>query len=851
MPSPFPLHADMANEQGQDSSSSRRPDVGASSASWHHEQNDLTTSTALQTSTVKRSQPGQTFGNGSYARISVSSLPPQRSRADVSTEARVEPSPLSVRSRLRNFSCDDDTSEIAAAKQCRRLNHRSSSHPIVFGRATLPHDRNKDTAIATEDEDAGEPSADVAADQSSLSSTESFTLRDRQDAINLIHPFGIRIWKPALYKKIRSVERNAEEDIHSSPNRFVPWYVRLGNVLWSCTFGIVLFTVCLLSAIPLFILAPFSKQAGLYGAVLFGLGRYLFVPFGKYIQLVHNDMYRNEDVGFGRSVADYLQWYTGEEQPSRLFFAPRRRLSEHFVEQLDPRERKLRMFGRGRWTLARVVFYVLFYVFVVPVMLVVASLCWLGIFSVPMARVISHILVHLMRHPLALRFRPTSSFTDEEGRNQETFSIILCTYRAFGLKYYKFTISGINIIVFNMMAAVFFTIGAAYTNTCPVSMIFSLSLLSIVPLAYFIGQAVASISAQSSMTLGATINAFFSTIIEVYLYMVALQKGKGVLVEGSITGSVMAGVLVLPGLSMCAGAFKRKTQRFNPKSTAVTSTMLLFSVIGALGPTIFYDTFGPKEFKCTSSHLCLSWPKPIYKDDYTYRKVIYPMSIFCAVALFISYIIGLMFTLRTHAASIWSAQTTEEDEHGGHIGPNWSRRNSTIVLLGATLLYAIIAEILVKSVDPILETFKISPRMLGMTIFALVPTTTELLNAISFAMNGNVALSMEIGSAYALQVCLLQIPAIVFGSIPYVATTEGPLRDHVFAMVFERWDIWTWISCGFLYIHVHAEGKSNYFKGSILLLGYFVLLAGFYYNDLLASAGMKLISEELVAQKIL
>ena len=31
-------------------------------------------------------------------------------------------------------------------------------------------------------------------------------------------------------------------------------------------------------------------------------------------------------------------------------------------------------------------------------------------------------------------------------------------------------------------------------------------------------------------------------------------------------------------------------------------------------------------------------------------------------------------------------------------------------------------------------------------------------------MNGNIALSMEIGSAYALQVCLLQIPALVLYS---------------------------------------------------------------------------------------
>lgn len=34
-------------------------------------------------------------------------------------------------------------------------------------------------------------------------------------------------------------------------------------------------------------------------------------------------------------------------------------------------------------------------------------------------------------------------------------------------------------------------------------------------------------------------------------------------------------------------------------------------------------------------------------------------------------------------------------------------------------------------------------------------------------MNGNIALSMEIGSAYALQVCLLQVPALVLFSAFY------------------------------------------------------------------------------------
>jgi Ca2+:H+ antiporter len=55
-------------------------------------------------------------------------------------------------------------------------------------------------------------------------------------------------------------------------------------------------------------------------------------------------------------------------------------------------------------------------------------------------------------------------------------------------------------------------------------------------------------------------------------------------------------------------------------------------------------------------------------------------------------------------------------------------------------------------------------------------------NAISFAMNGNIALSMEIGSAYALQVLLLQIPALVLYSAIYGEyINAAQILDHTFS----------------------------------------------------------------------
>jgi Ca2+:H+ antiporter len=133
--------------------------------------------------------------------------------------------------------------------------------------------------------------------------------------------------------------------------------------------------------------------------------------------------------------------------------------------------------------------------------------------------------------------------------------------------------------------------------------------------------------------------------------------------------------------------------------------------------------------------------------------------------------------------------------HGGHDAPSWSRAFSATVLLGCTFLYAVIAgasasqqmlilnayyaspELLIDVIDVVLEGSGIDEKLLGITLLALVPNTTEFMNAMAFAMGGNIALSMEIGSAYALQVCLLQIPAMVAFSAWRTPGAFGQVRE--------------------------------------------------------------------------
>ncbi|KAF2191357.1 hypothetical protein K469DRAFT_732750 [Zopfia rhizophila CBS 207.26] len=902
---------------------------------------------------------------------------------------------------------------------------------------THPSSSGEEGTLRPDEDDSG----NGGDDEGDLSDAESFTLKDRQEAINVTHPFGIRIWKPALYKKDRSVQRNAEGDIHSAPGLFVSNWLLLFNISWTLVFGWWLAFIAATGGL-LCALFGFADSCMEYSRLLFHLAGYLFYPFGKYVKLMQDEAYAEEDEGEGRSISEYEQWQSGDIEEGRLFFGPtdnqgslvgRRRNSIDSSDETtsllgrngrgnlphtETARTKRRLFGRGKWNVGRVIFFIFFYGVFTPVLFLVSGLCWFLVFTIPMGKVTLLLFDHLRRHPLALSFHSDSGTVRRPG---ESSSILLCTYRAVGIKYWKYTIDGTNIFLINLLGLVAFVIADYWILDVALGLkiwltdqffVFTLALFSIIPLAYFIGQAVASISAQSSMGVGATINAFFSTVVEVFLYCVALNEGKAQLVEGSIIGSIFAGILFLPGLSMCFGALKRKTQRFNVKSAGVTSTMLLFAVIGAFGPTLFYQIYGSHELNChqcirhhalpdeRDCRRCYYSQTPAINDRF-YREAVRPYIWFAAFLLFLSYVIGLLFTLRTHAAVIWSSDLDEkkamdmsgshlsnsghlehpstltrqatsqslartdirdsqlykrivgqtfkqvglgpngemseqrqrsssgkrdgktphvvppkdaDEEHsstfhleglsdeanqtlvrqiteiaatttaiatrdaikaprkaahhahtpakgqaerpsghrtatfieeseepspghtsGGHDAPNWSRTKSAIILLTATVAYAVIAEILVTTVDVVLEGSNIDEKFLGITLFALVPNTTEFLNAISFAMNGNIALSMEIGSAYALQVCLLQVPALVF----YSAVNGGFIDatqtiNHTFTLIFPQWDMVTVILCVFLLSYMYGEGKSNYFKGSILILSYFVVIVGFYlssFND--------------------
>lgn len=236
---------------------------------------------------------------------------------------------------------------------------------------------------------------DEASSEGIPDSEASFTLKDRQDAINITHPFGLKIWKPALYKKSRSVQRTAEGEIHSRPGQWPDRKIRIGNVLWTLCFGWWIGIVIMLMALVV-LASTWWFGGGPYALVLFGLAKYLVYPFGRFVELTPDEAYAEEDEGEGQSISEYERYGAVDlERGRQLGIFGSSPVHDHrrgligrrrghsigswgdYSERdslLGPTERapteegedsgagrKRRFFGRGQWSLGRIVFFINFY----------------------------------------------------------------------------------------------------------------------------------------------------------------------------------------------------------------------------------------------------------------------------------------------------------------------------------------------------------------------------------------------------------------------------------------------------------------------------------------------------------
>ena len=321
------------------------------------------------------------------------------------------------------------------------------------------------------------------------------------------------------------------------------------------------------------------------------------------------------------------------------------------------------------------------------------------------------------------------------------------------------------------------------------TLIFITSCLAIIPLAGLMGEATEEISVYSGPRVGGFLNATFGNATELIIAFFALKEGLFDVVKASIVGSVIGNTLLILGLSMILGGCKFKTQSFNKKAVEVSSSMLLFSVIGLSIPAIFTHTI--KVDLLTSKYESLS--------------------VAIALIMFVIYILGLFFSFYTHK-DIYGTEHKEEVES------KWSLKKSVLVLIIATVFIALESEFLIGSVDSMTETLGLSEFFVGIIIIPIIGNAAEHSTAVVMAMKNKMDVAVEIAIGSSLQIILFVAPVLIFLSLLF-----KPM-----SIIFNEFELVALIVAVVIANRVSNDGESNWLEGVQLVAVYIIIAICFF-----------------------
>ncbi|XP_059671973.1 uncharacterized protein LOC132316878 [Gavia stellata] len=630
------------------------------------------------------------------------------------------------------------------------------------------------------------------------------------------YKFGFKKWKSHVTARPWEDRSEIVKELYSDLNVIRGSggsTVTCGNVLYLLLFGWWLSLLYVLVAAMMFV----TVVGAPYGRLCWDLARYFLWPFGKVIQKV--------EVPKSRQALGACEASAGESSALLGGPVPRRWRPQCWADT-------------GYWQRAgAVVWLCLGYPALALAHGLVCVTAWLLVVLIPVAKLSARTAARVLLLPpeqvLVRRLRMTEVPLEGE--------VILCCYRALNPYYYKYAVDGINVFAVNLLPLVLVTLVLGYVDShnhlTSSAVKFTLALLSIMPLSYYIGMAIASISAQSNFAVGAVVNATFGSITELTFYITALIKGSregnqcyAEIVKSALTGTLVGCVLFVPGLCMVIGGIRHQEQRFNSRSAGVSSALLFLSVGGVFAPTLFSKVYG--KLVCGECHnvtqnplghyLCHNCHFDLMENNGTlYYSHVQPLVYTVSLLLPAAYLIGLFFTLKTHS-HIYDIHISDCHMPGHHHSAvvHWSRWRALVILLLSTLCMSACADLATEHISPILTNSTISQYFIGVTVLAMVPELPEIVNGIQFALQNNLSLSIEIGNCIAVQVCMLQIPILVLFTIFYPTNFTLVFSDlHVYASMFSV----------VLMNYIFMDGKCDYFQGTVLVMVYFILLAVYFF----------------------
>jgi Ca2+:H+ antiporter len=310
---------------------------------------------------------------------------------------------------------------------------------------------------------------------------------------------------------------------------------------------------------------------------------------------------------------------------------------------------------------------------------------------------------------------------------------------------------------------------------------FALAAIALIPLAWLIGEATEHAAEHTGPGIGGFLNATFGNAPELIIALIAVNEGLTEVVRGSLTGSVVGNLLLVLGFSLLFGGEGSLDRR----SSFLSMGLIAVAIVGFCFVAI-----------------------PGWSGD-PERSSLADVSAVISIVLLLVYVAATWYSLRRHAA-------LHEPEEGGAQG--WSMRLSLLVLGVATVVTALVAEILVGSLEVFSHKVGLSEFFVSAVIVAIVGNAAEHGGAVVVAHRGKIRLAAEIALSSAAQVAVFLIPAVVLLSwlIEPLALSFRQVEIAVLSasLVFTAVVLWS--------------GRSSRARGAALVAAYGAAAVAFY-----------------------
>jgi len=333
-------------------------------------------------------------------------------------------------------------------------------------------------------------------------------------------------------------------------------------------------------------------------------------------------------------------------------------------------------------------------------------------------------------------------------------------------------------------------------------LVFGAAALAVIPCAAVMGEATEAIAARTGPGIGGLLNVTFGNAPELIIAFFALTKGLQEVVKASIVGSIIGNILLVMGAAMFIGGLPRDKQTFSRTAANAQSAMLLLALAALIFPAIFQLIHG-------------GGLPHVGEQRVDFGSDLEKLSFGVAIVLLISYVAGLIFSLKTHRGVFNPYEEPGEEAH------RWTVGRAGVYLALAAVAVGVMSEILVGSISEASKDIGLSEFFVGVFVVAIVGNAAEHWVAVLVAAKDKMDLAVNIAIGSSAQIALFVAPLLVL-----ISFVVGP---DPMALVFNGYELGALLFAVLIANLVTQEGESNWFEGVQLLSLYAVLGLVFYF----------------------